>query len=95
VRCLSCTKDVPATTMTQIVGLFLCPSCGVMAEKAEAEINQELAKAKVASMNWLQHHILKQGLLRGGSGFEPRKKTPSKPDILPKFRADHREVIDG
>lgn len=54
--------------------MFLCSPCKEMAEKVQAEIDRELAKARESSQNWLKAHILEGGLLRGGSGFDEAKE---------------------
>jgi hypothetical protein len=69
-RCLSCQQETSQTQLKILNHLLLCGSCHALAEKAQLEIDRELERAKQMTQNWLEQHILRGGLLRGGSGVE-------------------------
>ena len=44
--------------------IYLCRSCGALAEKAERELEVETARALQLAKNTFTEHILRGGLLR-------------------------------
>lgn len=65
-RCLSCQVETPSTKACQVLGVFMCTSCGALAHKAVLELERESARALELSKQVLSEHILKGGLLRAG-----------------------------
>lgn len=67
-RCLSCRVEVPNTKAKLVVEVYLCESCGALAEKAEKELERETARALQLAKATLAQQIM-QGMLllpRGG-----------------------------
>lgn len=71
-RCMSCSVEVGMADAKIFHKLFLCKSCYALAEKSEREIEREIERAKGQSLNWLTEHILRGGLLAGGTGIKPK-----------------------
>jgi len=68
-KCMSCRQADLVTGNTKFFGhIVVCLQCHALAEKAEAEINKNIEMAKQHAKNWLEHHVLSGGLVRGGSG---------------------------
>lgn len=63
-RCLSCQLECASSEAKVVLGVFLCSSCGTLAEKAEKEIEQESARALQLAKSTMAQHILRGGLLR-------------------------------
>lgn len=92
-RCLSCQLEVPSTEACLVVEVYLCKSCGALAEKGVKELEKETARALELAKNTFAQHILRGGLLRtqkqmsllagaeDGREDEPTKKTKL-PDAL-------------
>lgn len=74
-RCLSCQQECPSTQLQIFDKLLLCPSCSALAEKADTEIDREISRAREMTRNWLQQHIMRGGLLRGGDGGGLQRRT--------------------
>lgn len=75
-RCLSCQHDVPSTEACLVVEVYLCKSCGALAEKGVKELEKETARALELAKNTFAQHILRGGLLRTRlEEDEPTKKT--------------------
>lgn len=64
-KCLSCNTEMGHDGKV-FNTLLLCSPCYAMAEKAQAEIDVSISRARLLSAQWLEQHILKGGLLRGG-----------------------------
>jgi hypothetical protein len=67
---MSCQNELTAQTTKIFEKILLCTSCQALAEKSKMEIVQTIEKAKDQAMVWLTDHILKGGLLKGGSGID-------------------------
>jgi hypothetical protein len=76
---MSCKQPLTTSNTKLFKRILLCSSCQALAEKAEREITQRIEMAKQHSMNWLEQHILKGGLLLGGTGVENDVKAPGSP----------------
>jgi hypothetical protein len=63
-RCLSCQQETPSTEAKLVMQVYLCRSCGALAEKAEKELELETSRALQLAKNTLAEHILRGGLLR-------------------------------
>jgi hypothetical protein len=63
-RCLSCQQDCSAVSAKVVMEVYLCSSCGALAEKAEKEIEKESARALQLAKSTMAQHILRGGLLR-------------------------------
>jgi hypothetical protein len=63
-RCLSCQNEVASKDAKLVLKIVLCPSCAAMAEKAEKELDREVARAAETAKATLAEHILKGGLFR-------------------------------
>lgn len=63
-RCLSCQNEVASKDAKLVLKIVLCPSCAAMAEKAEKELDREIARAAETAKATLAEHILKGGLFR-------------------------------
>lgn len=76
-RCLSCQHEVPSTEACLVVEVYLCKSCGALAEKGVKELEKETARALELAKNTFAQHILRGGLLRTqrAEEAEPTKKT--------------------
>lgn len=63
-RCLSCQQEVLSTEACVVVEVYLCKSCGALAEKGVKELEKETARALELAKNTFAQHILRGGLLR-------------------------------
>jgi len=63
-RCLSCQNEVASKDAKLVLKIVLCPGCAAMAEKAEKELEVEVARALETAKATLAEHILKGGLFR-------------------------------
>lgn len=66
-QCMSCKEEMGVGGKI-FHSLLICPGCNELALKAEVEIKREIERAKGHAMNWLTDHIMRGGLLLGGSG---------------------------
>ena len=73
---MSCQREA---TLKRFQKILVCESCSALAEKAEQEIIQRIEMSRAHAMNWLETHILKGGLLSGGSGI-----PEGVPDVPPR-----------
>jgi hypothetical protein len=77
-RCMSCQTETKDPKIFN--EMFLCHQCHALAGSAEREITKYFDRAKLMAMNWLGQHILKGGLLTGGSGAAAAKNAGLKVD---------------
>ncbi len=63
-KCLSCQQDVGSTEAVLVCEVYLCKSCGALAEKGVKELEVETARALQLAKNTYAQHILRGGLLR-------------------------------
>lgn len=63
-RCLSCQQEVASMDTSIVVGVYLCRSCGALAQKAVKELEVECDRAKTTAMSTLSQMIMKGDLLR-------------------------------
>ncbi len=66
-HCMSCKQEMGMEGKI-FQHLLVCPGCKELADKAEREITREIERAKGHALNWLEAHIMRGGLLSGGSG---------------------------
>lgn len=71
-ECISC-RAAKATDAWK--RLLLCSSCKALAEKADKEIEQRFAVARLSAEKWLEEYVLEGKLLRGGSGIHVEAKV--------------------
>lgn len=71
-RCLGCPEDRQhdGQKLTLFHKLLLCSGCHAMATQAERQLEKARDQAHERSMQWLEQHIMKGGLHRGGPGTE-------------------------
>ncbi len=72
--CMSCHKEMGMNGKI-FRHILICPSCKELADKAEREITREIEQAKEHALNWLETHIMRGGLLAGGSGVDEVART--------------------
>lgn len=63
-RCLSCQGEVSSSEACIVLEVYLCRSCGALAEKGVKELEKETARALELAKHTFAQHIMKGGLLR-------------------------------
>lgn len=66
-RCLSCQTEVKQSEAKLVLGVFLCPGCGAIAEKGVRELELESARALENAKHTYAQYIMQSGLLRPGA----------------------------
>lgn len=67
-KCMSCQNELKPGETKIFNTILLCTQCQALAEKAEREVTLHIERARQMAKNWLEQHILRGGLLAGGSG---------------------------
>lgn len=65
-KCLSCQVELEKAVRWR--ALILCSPCCTLAEKADADLKAVLRRSEEQALQWLEQHVMRGGLLKGGSG---------------------------